>query len=311
MEISKAQPQVAYEKKVARVRISDDWLKRILLAPAMLIILGLVVYPTLWAVVLSFTNYSIMKDVPPKFLGVTNYSILLHNPAIWERFAFTGKFVVVAVLIELVLGFAIAFFLHTWFRDQGVIVTLLLLPMMLSPVIVGLFWKYMFTPGWGIVDYFVTHILGLPTILWLTEQTAGFWAIVVVDTWMWTPFMMLLCLAGLSAVPEYLYESAQVDRASNWYIFSRITLPLSAPLIFLALVFRAIDAFKQIDFVWVLTAGGPGSATETISFTLYKLAFAFYKTGSASALAVVMLVTVIGMSNILIKALNNAQASSQ
>jgi multiple sugar transport system permease protein len=305
------EPKITYKKKVSGFKLSDDWLKRILLTPAMLIILGLLVYPTLWAVVLSFTNFSIMKNIPPKFVGLQNYSLLLHDPNIWDRFAFTGKILIVAVIIELLLGFAIAYFLHTRFRNQGILVTLLLLPMMLSPVIVGLFWKYMLSPNWGIVNYLLVQFFHTKEVLWLTTDTWGFWAVVIVDAWMWTPFMMLLIMAGLSAVPEYLYESAQVDRASNWYIFSRITLPLAAPLIILAIVFRAIDAFKIIDTVWVLTAGGPGSATETISFTLYKLAFAFYKTGPASALAVMMLVTVIGMTLILVKALNNAQAATQ
>jgi multiple sugar transport system permease protein len=311
VETKKVAPKTTYDKKESRFKLSDDWLKRILLAPAMLIILALVIYPTLWAVVLSFTNFSIMKNLPPKFIGLQNYSQLLHDPKIWARFAFTGKFLIVAVIIELVIGFAIAYFLHSRFRNQGILVTLLLLPMMLSPVIVGLFWKYMLSPNWGIVNYLLTHFFHTGEILWLTTDHWGFWAIVIVDAWMWTPFMMLLSLAGLSAVPEYLYESAQVDRASKWYIFSRITLPLAAPLIILAIVFRTIDAFKTVDVVWVLTAGGPGSATETISFTLYRLAFAFYKTGPASALAVIMLVTVIGMSNILIKALNNAHEATQ
>jgi multiple sugar transport system permease protein len=311
VETIKVAPKTMYNAKKSGFKLSDDWLKRILLAPAMLIILGLVVYPTLWAVVLSFTNFSIMKDIPPKFIGLQNYTRILHDPAIWDRFAFTGKFLIVAVIIELIIGFAIAYFLHTRFRNQGILVTLLLLPMMLSPVIVGLFWKYMLSTNWGIVNFILVQFFHTKEILWLTTDEWGFWAIVIVDAWMWTPFMMLLSLAGLSAVPEYLYESAQVDRASNWYIFSRITLPLAAPLIILAIVFRTIDAFKTVDVVWVLTAGGPGSATETISFTLYKLAFAFYKTGPASALAVIMLVTVIGMSNILIKALNNAHDSTQ
>jgi len=134
---------------------------------------------------------------------------------------------------------------------------------------------------------------------------------VMVDVWMWTPFMMLLSLAGLSAVPEYLYESAEVDRASAWFKFTRITLPLAAPLIMLGVVFRTIDAFKTVDIVWVLTAGGPGSSTETIAYALYKLAFAFFQTGKASSLAVILLVTVIGLSIILVRVLNRAKAATQ
>jgi multiple sugar transport system permease protein len=174
-----------------------------------------------------------------------------------------------------------------------------------------LFWKYILSNNWGVVNWFISNVLGLPQVNWLSTNTAGFWAIVMVDVWMWTPFMMLLSLAGLSAVPEYLYESAEIDRASSWFKFTRITLPLAAPLILLAVVFRTIDAFKTVDIVWVLTAGGPGSSTETIAYALYKLAFAFFQTGKASALAVILLVTVIGLSIILVRVLNRAKAATQ
>jgi multiple sugar transport system permease protein len=293
-----------------KFNLSDDWLKRLLLAPALLIILGLVVYPFLWAVVLSFTEYSIMHDTPPVFVGIKNYLDIMADPQIWDRFAFTGKFVFVAVALELLIGFGIAYFINSRFKSRGILVTVLMLPMMLSPVIVGLFWKYILANNWGILNYFLVHFLGMKEVLWLSSLEFGFWAIVIVDIWMWTPFMMLLSLAGLSAVPDYLYESAEIDRASSWFKFTRITLPLATPLVLLAVVFRVIDAFKTIDTVWVLTAGGPGSSTETISFTVYKLAFAFYQTGRASALAVILLVIVIGLSNILIKVLNNARAAA-
>jgi len=296
---------------VKRHGMSDDALKRIMLAPAVLIILGLVLYPFLWAVYLSFHQFSILKNKPAVFIGLANYSELLHDPNIWERFIFTGKFVFTVVMLEMVFGFLIAYFIHTQFKGGGVWVTLLLLPMMIAPVISGLFWKYILSNNWGVINYFIKSILGLPEVQWLSTNTAGFWAIVIVDVWMWTPFMMLLSLAGLSAVPTYLYESAEVDRASAWFKFTRITLPLSAPLILLAVVFRTIDAFKTTDIIWVLTAGGPGSTTETIAYALYKLAFAFFKTGEASALAVILLVTVIGLSIILVRTLNRAKQATQ
>jgi multiple sugar transport system permease protein len=296
---------------VKRHGISDDALKRILLLPAVVIIVGLVIYPFAWAVYLSFHNYSILKNKPPVGIGLANYREILADPNIWERFIFTGKFVFTAVMIELIFGFLIAYFIHSQFKGGGVWVTLLLLPMMIAPVISGLFWKYILSNNWGVINYFITQFLKLPEVQWLSTNKAGFWSIVIVDAWMWTPFMMLLSLAGLSAVPTYLYESAEVDRASGWFKFTRITLPLAAPLILLAIVFRVIDAFKTTDIVWVLTAGGPGSTTETIAYALYKLAFAFYKTGEASALAVILLISVIGLSIILVRVLNRAKAATQ
>jgi len=270
-----------------------------------------VLYPFLWAVYLSFHDYSILKAAGPVWVGIQNYQEVLANPEIWSRFTFTGRFVLAAVSIELVLGFAIAYFIHTRFKGRGVFVTLLLMPMMLSPVIVGLFWKYILANNWGVINHLLTSAFGIKQVLWLSTREYGFWSIVIVDVWMWTPFMMLLSLAGLSAVPDYLYESAEVDRASGWFKFTRITLPLSAPLILLAVVFRIIDAFKTVDIVWVLTAGGPGSSTETIAYALYKLAFAFFQTGKASALAVILLVIVIGLSIILVRVLNRAKEATQ
>lgn len=296
---------------VKRRGISDDVLKRILLAPTVIIIVGLVIYPFAWAVYLSFHKFSILKNKPPIPVGFENYIKILTDPNIWERFIFTGKFVFTAVTLEMIFGFLIAYFIHSQFKGGGVYVTLLLLPMMIAPVISGLFWKYILSNNWGVLNFFITRYLGLPEVEWLSTNTAGFWAIVIVDVWMWTPFMMLLSLAGLSAVPTYLYESAEVDRASAWFKFTRITLPLSAPLILLGVVFRTIDAFKTTDIIWVLTAGGPGSTTETIAYALYKLAFAFFKTGEASALAVILLVTVIGLSIILVRVLNRAKQATR
>ena len=305
-------PETSPAGAIAKRRgLSDDALKRILLAPAVLIIIGLVIYPFLWAVYLSFNDYSILKAAAPVWIGAANYKDILADVEIWNRFAFTGRFVIAAVLIELVLGFGIAYFIHTRFKGKGIFVTLLMMPMMLSPVIVGLFWKYILANNWGVLNYLLNSLFGIKEILWLSTREYGFWSIVLVDVWMYTPFMMLLILAGLSSVPDYLYESAEVDRASAWFKFSRITLPLSAPLILLAVVFRIIDAFKTVDIVWVLTAGGPGSSTETIAYALYKQAFAFFQTGRESALAVILLVTVIGLSIILVRVLNRAKEATQ
>ena len=296
--------------EVKRRGVSDDVLKRILLAPTVLIIIALVIYPFLWAVFLSFHEYSVLYPATPEWVGVENYNAILADPEIWARFSFTGKFMFVAVLIELLLGFSIAYFLQSTFKLRGVWVTILLVPMMLSPVIVGLFWKYILSNNWGVVNWFISSVLNMEQINWLSTKEWGFWAIVLVDVWMYTPFVMLLSLAGLSSVPDYLYESAEIDRASAWFKFSRITLPLSMPLVLLAVVFRIIDTFKTTDIVWVLTAGGPGSETETVAYALYKIAFAFFDTGRASALAVILLVAVIGLSIILVKVLNSAKEAA-
>jgi multiple sugar transport system permease protein len=144
---------------------------------------------------------------------------------------------------------------------------------------------------------------------WLNQIKVAPWALVLVDVWMWTPFMMLISLAGLTAVPKYLYEAADVDRASGWFKFRHITLPLVTPLLLIAILFRTMDAYKLFDQVWVLTGGGPGSSTQTMSFYLYQVAFSDFDTGLGSALGYVMLIVIIALANILIRMLNQIKAA--
>jgi multiple sugar transport system permease protein len=182
---------------------------------------------------------------------------------------------------------------------------------MLSPVVVGLFWKLMYNPTFGYLNF----ILGFsnPAIApdWLASRLGGdpfpglaLWAVVIVDVWMWSPFVMLLVLSGLNAIPDYLYEAAAIDRASPWFQFWRITLPQVLPLMLIAVLFRTIEAFKAFDLVMGMTGGGPGDQTELIAVNLYRLAFTQWDTGISSALAYIILVIIIAISNLYIKYLN-------
>jgi multiple sugar transport system permease protein len=175
--------------------------------------------------------------------------------------------------------------------------------MMMSMSIVGLFWKLLWNPGWGIINY----MLGLGDFVWLANAKMALIAVAITDIWMWAPFTMLLALAGLSAIPKYLYEAAEIDRASWWFKFRRITLPLVSPLLFVALIFRTMEAFKMFDIPFVMTGGGPGTSTELISINLFRLAFNQWQTGKASAFGYIILITVIGISNIYITYLNKAK----
>ena len=155
--------------------------------------------------------------------------------------------------------------------------------MMLSPVVVGLFWKFMLDVQFGVVNSFLDS-LGLGRVEWLTQQRLALLSLIIVDTWQWTPFIMLIALAGLTAVPNYLYEAAEIDRASEWFKFRRITLPLVWPLLLIAVMFRAIEAFRLFDLVYILTGGGPGGTTETLSYNVYKVAFFGFDTGARGGL---------------------------
>jgi multiple sugar transport system permease protein len=191
------------------------------------------------------------------------------------------------------------------FKGSGIVTTLILIPMMLSAAVVGLFWSLIFNPGYGIFNYLVSWT-GLPiTTDWLASTSLSMWAVIIVDVWMWSPFVMLLALSGLSAIPDYLYEAAVIDRASSWFQFWRITLPQVAPLLLIAVLFRTIEAFKAFDLVMGMTGGGPGDATRLISVEIYTRAFlGQFRTGTASALAYIVLIIIIAVSNLYITSLN-------
>ena len=217
----------------------------------------------------------------------------------------TGAIVGPSIVIELVLGFAIAMLLNRKFAGRGFFMTLILIPMMLSPVVVALFWRFMMQ-GDGIINFYLEG-LGIEPILWLADRRIIPWAVVLVDVWMWTPFMMLIALAGLSAVPKYLYEAAEVDRASAWFRFRHITLPIVSPLLVIGLIFRTMDAYKMIDIIFVLVGdrGGAGRAAQTAGLYVYDIAFKNFETGLGSAYGYIMLIVIIALANLLIRQLNS------
>jgi multiple sugar transport system permease protein len=181
--------------------------------------------------------------------------------------------------------------------------------MMLSPAVVGNFWTFLFQPQIGLFNYAVEFFAGVPASAFsmIGDVKLAPWAIVIVDTWMWTPYVMLICLAGLRSIPDYIYEAAEVDRASKWRQFWSITLPMIMPFLMLAVLFRAIENFKMFDLVVELTSGGPGSITELASINLKREAFEKWRTGYSSAFAIILFVTVFGIANIYVKALNRVK----
>src|SRR3712207_6427690 len=201
----------------------------------MLLLLGMSVFPLLWALYLSFTDYSATRDVPADFVGFENYTNILTSSEVHQRALTTLLYVVGAVTLQTVLGFAIAYLISRRTRGRGLLTTLFLVPMMLSPVVVGLFWRFMLDTQFGVINSLLGS-LGLGQVEWLTRQRTALLSLIVVDTWQWTPFIMLIALAGLTAVPKYLYEAAEIDRASEWFRFRRITLPLVWPLLLIAVL---------------------------------------------------------------------------
>ena len=267
-------------------------------APALLLLVAMNLFPLLFNIYLSFTNAD-LSGGPVKMVGGHNYTVLFNEARYANALTVTGVFVLVSVSVELVLGFVLAMAMRDHVPGKAVILTVLLIPMMLCPVVLSLFWNLILNGNYGILNQLLA-LLHLPQPQWLTDDDLKLVSILFVDIWMWTPFMMLISLAGLNSIPAYIYEAAEIDRASRWLVFRSITLPMCAPLLGLAVLLRATDALKQFDLVMAIT--GPNDAsTQTLSARIYQVVFRDYKVGLGSAYGVVILVAVIAVATIFVR----------
>lgn len=285
--------------------LSDRAVAWIFITPTLLLLLAINIYPLIYAISMSFTNFYANKlGREIKWVGLKNYAKILGKEAIWERMQITASFMFWTLLLQAIIGLSLALLLNKKFKGNELLTTLIVLPMMLSPAVVGVFWTYLYNPQVGLFNYIVNFFYDFGSFDMIGSSTLAPWAIVIVDTWMWTPFTMLICLAGLRSIPNYLYEAAEVDRANRLQQFIYITIPSVLPFLLLALLFRGIENFKMFDMVVELTSGGPGSATELASIQLKREAFEKWKTGYSSAYAVILFVTIFGFGNVYVKVMN-------
>ncbi|MCX5513160.1 ABC transporter permease [Kaistia algarum] len=287
-------------RPIRRSGLSDLGIRNLFIIPTVAFLIVFNIFPLIYSLGYSFTDFSASANAPANFIGLKNYRDLLSDEKIWSNFSITAKYVIVSVSGQMIVGFGLAMLLNRTFPMKGLVTTLLLLPMMMSAAVVGLFWKLLYDPSWGIINY----ALGLGDFAWLSNPDAALFAIAITDIWMWAPFVMLLSLAGLSAVPKYLYEAAAIDRASTWYTFTRITLPLVLPLLLIALIFRTMEAFKTFDIAYIMSTQ---PTTEVIAIRLYKQAFQQWDTGKSCALAYIVLIMVLAITNIYVKYLNKVK----
>lgn len=302
----------ATPKELARkIRgLSDRAIAWIFVAPTIFLLLAINIFPLIWTIQLSFTNYRANRlNREVKDIGLRNYERILTDSDIWLNMQATAHFLFWTILLQVLIGFALAWLIHRNFRGNAFWTTIIVLPMMLSPAVVGNFWKFLYQPQIGLFNYIVSFFTGADpsSFEMLGSVNLAPWSIVIVDTWMWTPFVMLICLAGLRSIPDYIYEAAEIDRASKLRQFFTITVPMVLPFLMLAVLFRGIENFKMFDLVVQLTGGGPGSTTELTSINLKREAFEKWRTGYASAYAIILFVTVFGLASIYVKALNKVK----
>jgi multiple sugar transport system permease protein len=274
---------------------------RLLPLPAALSIAALIIFPLAFNIYMSLQAWFVSSTTPPAFVGLKNYLEIFGKDArFWNALWITIKFTTVSVVFQLALGLAIAVYLHREFHGRGLVRTVMLLPMVSTPVAVALIWVIMFNPSLGILNYFLA-CLGLKPLLWLGHPRTALPSLILMDTWKWTPFMVLILHSGLQSLPITPFEAARIDGASRWQTFRYVTLPLLRPSIAVSLIFRTMDSLKTFDTIYVMTEGGPNNATEILNIYTFQTGFKYFHIGYASALAVILVLFVFAVNLLLIK----------
>jgi multiple sugar transport system permease protein len=255
----------------------------LLLAPAMAVLLALSIYPLIYSVRISFLNQA-------GRVSLENFSRLLSDQFFLSALGHTFVYAAIALTVEFAIGLGLALLLDSQIRARGLFRSLLLIPMMLPPVVVGVVWRLMLNADFGALNGTLRRFgFNTESLTWTASPTLAMASVIAADVWQWTPFVFLILLAGLQAIPQEPYEAAVIDGSSRWQTFRHITLPLLLPAILIALLLRTMDLLRVFDHIFILTEGGPGFATETLSLYIYRTAFRFSNFGYAAAMSFVLL----------------------
>ena len=278
----------------------DRKLNYVFTIPTILFVLGMVLFPIIYTFVLSFHSWRMSANIPWKFVGLDNYVELYSDSRFPNAVLRTFIFALIALAFEIVLGMVIAIYLDRVFFGKNFVKTAFLLPMVATPVAIGMVWKLIYEPNIGILNTIIRNMNG-PKIDWLGDSGKALYSLVAVDIWQWTPFVMLIISAGLTSIPLELFEAAMVDGASGIKIVFKVTLPLLRPTIYTAVLLRLIDVLKTFDIIYSMTQGGPGFATETMNILSFRQAFEFLQFGEASATLIIFFVIVMAIAALTIK----------
>ena len=269
------------------------------ITPVMAFLAVVVFIPFLWAVGYSLTSMSFASGRPTAFIGLQNYHKLMKGDAQFgDSIVRSLVFTILVVSIELVLGIALAVLVNREFKGKRWVTTLFITPTMIAPIAVGLMWRFILIPTYGVGMYWLNRLGFFTTSTVFSGKLSAFLAIAFIDVWQWTPFMFLLALAGLSSLPQEPFEAAAIDGARPWQIFTRITIPLLKPILIIAVLFRSLDAFKIFDKIFIITNGGPGTATELISLYTFRLNFLYWHLGYGAAAVIVVYLLVLAVTSV-------------
>ncbi|MND64057.1 Inner membrane ABC transporter permease protein YcjO [compost metagenome] len=272
--------------------------------PALVVISAVIVFPWVFTLWMSVHRWTLGQE--QSFIGFDNYIRLASDVRFWESLWHTLIYTVLSVVAPLFLGTLAALVFDAQFPLRGFLRGVFVMPMMATPVAIALVWTMMFHPQLGVLNYLLSFI-HIGPLEWIYNQSTVIPSLVLVETWQWTPLVMLIVLGGLAAVPREPYESAEIDGANAWQKFRYLTMPMIAPFLMIAVIIRSIDAVKSFDIIYAMTQGGPGTASETINIYLYNTAFAYYDIGYGSAMAVVFFIIIVALSFVLLMVRQRAQ----
>ena len=287
------------------ININDRRYGYLLAAPTVLIVLLIILFPITFALISSFFDYTLINKSFNNFIGLDNYVNSINDEQLFNSISVTIFFVILVVLFEFLLGFFIALLLNSIDRFKSVYYFILLLPLLINPIVVGLIWRMFLHPQLGILNYLLS-LISISPINWLGDPKMAFVTIIFVDIWHQVSFMIILLLAGLSAIPKEPYEAARSDGAGILECFIHITLPYMRPVIIVTILIRLIFAVKTYDLIYIMTKGGPGDATDLISYYIYRSAFISLNLGEAAAMSTILLFIIVILTLPLFKYMNRS-----
>ncbi len=272
-----------------RVRLGEPGTAWLFLTPALVLLAGMLLYPIFYTLWVSMSDFDLATFQPTGWVGWRNYEAVLNDPGFLESLRVTAVYLVIALPLQMVLGFAIAFLLNVPWRGRGVLRALFLIPMVVAPVVAGGVWRMLLDPLWGVVNY-TLGLVGIGPVEWIGDPVLAMASVIIIDTWRWTPFVVLIASAGIMALPGDVYEAAKSDGAGRWATLRHVTLPLLVPVMAAAFVVRWLGAVKMFDIALAATKGGPGNATNVVNLYIYEKGFRSLEFGSASSMATIVLV---------------------
>ncbi|MEQ8297546.1 MAG: sugar ABC transporter permease [Nitratireductor sp.] len=294
------EPATAEAATRRRGRTVDLFVRWSFMAPSIILLIALLAYPIFYTIDISFSRFEIATFSAGDWVGLDNYREVMSDYRFWDSLEVTLIYLVIALPLQVVLGFGIAFLINAEWKGRGVVRALFIIPMVVAPVVAGGMWRMILDPLWGIMNYWL-GFLGIGPLDWFGDPTLAMASIIIIDTWRWTPFIVLIATAALLALPKDVFEAARIDGATWWSTLWSVAVPLLVPVIAATFVIRWLGAVKMFDIVLAATYGGPGKATNVVNLFIYEEAFRSLRFAESAAMAVIVLVLTMVLTGLFLR----------